>query len=263
MALPIGEGQTISPPFIVAYMTEQLAPQAQDKVLEIGTGSGYQAAVLSPLVKEVYTIEIETRLADRATRTLNRLGYANVFTLAGDGFKGWPEHAPFDKIIVTCSPEEVPQPLVDQLREGGRIVVPVGERFQQTLYLMTKVNGKLVSQALEPTFFVPMTGEAEDQRRVLPDPTQTRIVNGSFEELLPATPERPTDVHPAGWYYVRQGQVTTDPAAPGAQRPHAPGHRGGRPANLHSHFLTLGSRPRPEERTAAPPEASIARLVLQ
>ncbi len=133
MALPIGDQQTISSPFIVSYMTESLDPQPTDKVLEIGTGSGYQAAVLAPLVKEVYTIEIVEPLGKRAEKTLADLGYKNVFVKVGDGFKGWPEHAPFDKIIVTCSPEKVPQALVEQLAEGGRMIVPVGERYQQTL----------------------------------------------------------------------------------------------------------------------------------
>jgi protein-L-isoaspartate(D-aspartate) O-methyltransferase len=110
MALPIGSGQTISPPFVVASMTEAIDPQPDDKVLEIGTGSGYQAAILSPLVKDVYTIEIVEQLSTRATRVLKHLGYKNVHTRAGDGYKGWPEVAPFDKIIVTCSPEEVPKP---------------------------------------------------------------------------------------------------------------------------------------------------------
>ena len=122
MALPIGEQQTISPPFVVATMTAQLDPQPNDKVLEIGTGSGYQAAILAGVVGEVYTIEIHEPLARTATQTLSRLGYKNVHVKIGDGFQGWPEHAPFDKIIVTCSPEKVPQPLVDQLREGGRMV---------------------------------------------------------------------------------------------------------------------------------------------
>src|SRR5262245_29327016 len=135
MSLPIGSGQTISSPYIVAFMTQALDPQPTDRVLEIGTGSGYQAAVLSPLVKEVYTIEIVPELGRQAERTLKRLKYKNVFVKVGDGFQGWPEHAPFDKIIVTCSPEDVPQPLVDQLQEGGLMVIPVGERYQQTLYL--------------------------------------------------------------------------------------------------------------------------------
>ena len=118
-ALPIGDRQTISPPYVVAYMTEQLDPQPTDRVLEIGTGSGYQAAVLSPLVKDVYTIEIVDRLAKRAEQTLKRLKYDNIHVRSGDGYAGWPEAAPFDKIIVTCSPEAIPQPLIDQLAEDG------------------------------------------------------------------------------------------------------------------------------------------------
>ena len=140
MALPIGDEQTISPPFVVAYMTEEIDPQPTDKVLEIGTGSGYQAAVLSPLVKDVYTIEIVEPLGKRAARTLKQLDYKNVHAKVGDGYQGWPEAAPFDKIIVTCSPEKVPQPLVDQLREGGRMIIPVGERYQQNLYLFTQAQ---------------------------------------------------------------------------------------------------------------------------
>ena len=124
--MPIGEGQTITSPFVVAYMTEQLHPQPTDKVLEIGTGSGYQAAVLSGLVAEVYSIEIVEKLGQRAAKTLSRLGYDNVKTKIGDGYQGWPEHAPFDKIIVTCSPEKVPKPLVEQLKEGGRWWFPSG-----------------------------------------------------------------------------------------------------------------------------------------
>jgi protein-L-isoaspartate(D-aspartate) O-methyltransferase len=183
MALPIGNGQTISPPFVVAYMTEQLHPQSSDKVLEIGTGSGYQAAVLSPLVKEVYTIEIVKPLGERAARSLKRLKYANVFAKVGDGYQGWPEHAPFDKIIVTCSPERVPPKLVEQLREGGRMIVPVGERYEQTLYLFQKRDGKLIKEALLPTLFVPMTGTAESTRVEKPDPTRPSINNGGFERL--------------------------------------------------------------------------------
>ena len=166
MALPIGEGQTISPPFIVAYMTEAIDPQPEDKVLEIGTGSGYQAAVLSPLVREVYTIEIVEPLGRKAAKVLERLHYDNVHVKIGDGYQGWPEHAPFDKIIVTCSPENVPPALAEQLKEGGRMVIPMGERYQQTLYLLKKINGKLETEALKPTLFVPMTGKAESQRKV-------------------------------------------------------------------------------------------------
>jgi protein-L-isoaspartate(D-aspartate) O-methyltransferase len=193
----IGEKQTISSPFIVAYMTESLSPQETDKVLEIGTGSGYQAAVLSPIVSEVYTIEIVEPLGKRAAKTLERLNYKNVFVKIGDGFQGWAEHAPFDKIIVTCSPESVPQPLIDQLNEGGLMVVPVGERYQQTLYLFRKKDGKLEAEALRPTLFVPMTGTAEDNRKVKPDPSNPNILNGDFEDELDEKGNVP------GWYYQR------------------------------------------------------------
>jgi protein-L-isoaspartate(D-aspartate) O-methyltransferase len=207
MALPIGNSQTISPPFIVASMTEAIDPQPGDRVLEIGTGSGYQAAVLSPLVKDVYTIEIVEPLAERATRTLKRLKYDNVHTRAGDGYKGWAEAAPFDKIIVTCSPEKVPQPLVDQLRDGGLMVIPVGERYQQTLYLMRKDGEELKSEALRATLFVPMTGEAEDKRVVKPDPKKPQIANGDFED---ATNNKDGKKQPIGWHYQRQLTLTQD-----------------------------------------------------
>ncbi len=197
-ALPIGDRQTISPPFVVAYMTEQLNPQPTDRVLEIGTGSGYQAAVLSPLVKDVYTIEIVEPLGRRAERTLERLGYKNVHAKVGDGYKGWPAAAPFDKIIVTCSPESVPQPLVDQLREGGEMIIPVGERYQQNLVRMTKRDGKMVSEPLQATLFVPMTGAAEDARQVQPDPLHPAIRNGGFEDVVGKS------VAPIGWHYLRQ-----------------------------------------------------------
>jgi len=207
-ALPIGEAQTISPPFIVAYMTEQLDPQPADKVLEIGTGSGYQAAVLSGLVAEVYTIEIVESLGRRAAKDLKRLKYRNVHTKIGDGYQGWPEHAPFDKIIVTCSPERIPTPLVEQLKEGGRMIVPVGQRYQQVFYLLKKVGGKMETEALRPTLFVPMTGEAEKRRQVKPDPLHPAIANGDFEESA-GTPEEPV-----AWHYQRQLELTADPQAP-------------------------------------------------
>lgn len=212
MALPIGSGQTISPPFVVANMTQHIDPQPDDKVLEIGTGSGYQAAVLSPLVDEVYSIEIVEALGRRAARVLKRLNYPNVTTKIGDGYQGWPEHAPFDKIIVTCSPEKVPQPLVDQLREGGRMVIPIGERFQQTLYLFQKVDGKLQKQAIEPTFFVPMTGRAEKLRTVKEDDGLPHLHNGSFEE------SGHEEEIPEGWYYVRDGRIEADADAPQGER---------------------------------------------
>jgi protein-L-isoaspartate(D-aspartate) O-methyltransferase len=216
MALPIGNGQTISPPFVVASMTEAIDPQPADKVLEIGTGSGYQAAVLSPLVHDVYTIEIVDALSRRATRALKQLHYDNVKTRAGDGYKGWPEAAPFDKIIVTCSPEKVPQPLVDQLKDGGLMVIPVGERYQQTLYLMRKSGGKLNSAALRATLFVPMTGEAESQRKVKPDPKNPQLTNGSFEELIASADGKTKE--PAAWHYQRQLTVSEVSDAPDGKR---------------------------------------------
>jgi protein-L-isoaspartate(D-aspartate) O-methyltransferase len=157
--LPIGHGQTISQPFIVAFMTEKLDPKPSERVLEIGTGSGYQAAVLSELVAKVYTIEIVEPLARRAEADLKRLGYTNVAVRAGDGYKGWPEAAPFDTVIVTCAPEHVPQPLVDQLKEGGRMIIPVGPAHDQSLYLLEKKGGKVERRAILPVRFVPMTGE--------------------------------------------------------------------------------------------------------
>ena len=214
MALPIGDAQTISPPFIVAYMTEALDPQPTDKVLEIGTGSGYQAAVLSPLVHSVYSIEIVEPLAKKAAEALQHLKYPNVYTKQGDGFLGWPEYAPFDKIIVTCSPERVPKNLFDQLKEGGRIIIPVGERYQQTLYLLKKENGKLVSEKLAPTLFVPMTGMAEERRRVQPDPAHPTIANGDFEESIGEKEEE----RPAAWHYQRQLIYERDKKAPSGKR---------------------------------------------
>jgi protein-L-isoaspartate(D-aspartate) O-methyltransferase len=224
MAVAIGHGQTISPPFVVAYMTEQLKPQPTDKVLEIGTGSGYQAAVLSPLVREVYTIEIVEPLGQRAARTFKRLKYANVHSKVGDGYQGWPEHAPFDKIIVTCSPEQVPSALVDQLREGGRMVVPVGERYQQTLYLFEKREGKLNRIALLPTLFVPMTGKAEEGRVVKPDAANPSIFNGGFEDIVVSPgkkkgiDENAALVEPAGWHYQRQLKLKEAADAPEGKR---------------------------------------------
>ena len=159
--LPIGHEQTISQPYIVAFMTEKLEPTPTDRVWEIGTGSGYQAAVLGELVKEVYTIEIVEPLARRAEADLKRLSYTNVHVRAGDGYKGWPEAAPFDAIIVTCAPEKVPQPLVEQLKDGGRMIIPVGSAGNQELVLLRKQGDKLEKRAVLPVRFVPMTGEAQ------------------------------------------------------------------------------------------------------
>ncbi len=158
--LPIGQGQTISQPYIVAVMTELLEVSGDEKALEIGTGSGYQAAVLSQLAREVYTIEIVPELASRAAADLRRLGYANVHVRQGDGYRGWPEHAPFDAIVVTAAPEHVPQPLVDQLAVGGRLVLPVGDLLQD-LVLVTRDAEGVRQERLLGVRFVPMTGEAE------------------------------------------------------------------------------------------------------
>ena len=235
MALPIGEKQTISGPFVVAFMTERLEPRPTDRVLEIGTGSGYQAAVLSPLVKTVYSIEISKPLGEKAARILARLGYKNVVTKIGDGFQGWPEHAPFDKIIVTCSPEEIPQPLVDQLAEGGRMVIPVGERYDQMLVLLTKRDGEMVRESLVPSLFVPMTGEAEETRVVQPDGTRPAIGNGGFEDLL-----RDSDV-PTSWYYGRQMTLVEAPDAPEGKRfLRLENVEKGRPAQLFQGFAVDG-----------------------
>jgi protein-L-isoaspartate(D-aspartate) O-methyltransferase len=159
--LPIGHAQTISQPYIVAFMTQALQLKPSDRVLEIGTGSGYQAAILAELVEQVYTIEIVEPLGKSAAATLQRLGYKNVEVKIGDGYKGWPEHAPYDAIIVTCAPSKVPAPLVEQTREGGRIIIPIGPLFDQKLYLLKKTAGRLEQKAILPVRFVPMTGAAE------------------------------------------------------------------------------------------------------
>jgi protein-L-isoaspartate(D-aspartate) O-methyltransferase len=164
--LPIRHDQTISAPSIVALMTELLKPAEDHVILEVGTGSGYQAAVLAPLVKHVYTIEIVEPLAHSARSLLRELGYENVTVRAGDGYRGWAAHAPFDGIIVTCAPDRVPEPLVEQLKEGGRMVIPVGEQETgQELYVLTKEEGRIVQQSVLPVLFVPMTGEVQQQQR--------------------------------------------------------------------------------------------------
>ncbi len=157
--LPIGEGQTISQPYIVAFMTEALSLKKTDKVLEIGTGSGYQAAVLAELCDTVYSIEIIDPLGKRAETVLKIQGYTNVHVKTGDGYKGWLEHAPYDAVIVTCSPSHVPRPLQDQLAEGGRMIIPVGEYPDQELILLKKKGGELTRQAILPVLFVPMMDE--------------------------------------------------------------------------------------------------------
>ncbi len=163
--LPIGEGQTISQPYIVALMTEALKLQGHEKVLEIGTGSGYQAAILAHLTKEVYTIELLPALAKSAEAILKNLEYKNVFVRCGDGYLGWTEHAPFAAIIITCAPEQVPDSLIKQLAEGGRLVVPLGPEGQtQILTLYEKENGKLKKTEIAPVIFVPMKGLIEEKK---------------------------------------------------------------------------------------------------
>jgi len=163
-ALPIGHDQTISQPFIVAFMTEQLRPKPTDRILEIGTGTGYQAAVLAELVKDVYTIEIVEPLAKEASARLARLGYGNTHVKVGDGFQGWPEVAPFDAIIVTCAPTKIPPPLTQQLKDGGRMIIPVGAGLDQQLHLLEKKDGQLAERAILPVRFVQMTGEAATKK---------------------------------------------------------------------------------------------------
>lgn len=164
--LPIGEGQTISQPFIVGYMTAALEPKPEHKVLEIGTGSGYQAAILGELVGEVYSIEIIEPLGRRAAAVLERLGYKNIRVRIGDGYRGWPEHAPFDSIIVTCAPDHIPAPLVEQLKVGGRMIIPVGEEVEgrlwaaQELIVVAKTEKGMERLKKMDVRFVPMTGEA-------------------------------------------------------------------------------------------------------
>ncbi len=160
--LPIGEGQTISQPYIVALMTEAVSLKGDEKVLEIGTGSGYQAAVLAEIAREVYTIEIKKGLADQARERLKALGYRNIHVKHGDGYFGWEEHAPFDVVMVTAAGKTVPPRLLEQLREGGRLIMPVGSTFiHQNLTLIKKEKGQYVTKNLGGVLFVPMTGEQQ------------------------------------------------------------------------------------------------------
>ena len=158
--LPIGYRQTISQPYIVAFMTQALNLDSDARLLEIGTGSGYQTAVLAEVARQVYSIEIVPELADQAKRTLSELGYQNVLLREGDGYMGWTEHAPFDAIMVTAAPDHIPQPLVDQLAVGGRMIIPVGEN-RQALILLTRTERGVTEETVLPVRFVPMTGEAE------------------------------------------------------------------------------------------------------
>jgi protein-L-isoaspartate(D-aspartate) O-methyltransferase len=160
--LPIGLGQTISQPYVVALMTEALELKGGEKVFEVGTGSGYQAAVLAEMGAEVYTMEIVEELAEKAAERLKALGYSKVHVRAGDAYQGWVEHSPFDAVIVTAAPDHIPQPLVDQLKVGGRMVIPVGEGYQD-LILLTKTRTGVVKKSLGPVVFVPMTGQASEK----------------------------------------------------------------------------------------------------
>jgi protein-L-isoaspartate(D-aspartate) O-methyltransferase len=207
-SLLVGYKQTITWPFVVAFMTESLDPQPGDHVLEIGTGTGYQAAVLSLLVEEVDSIEIIPELGRTAAKRLKRLGYKNVKTKIGDGYLGWPERAPFDKIILTCSPEKIPEPLVEQLKEGGKMVLPLGNRYEQALTLLEKKHGKLERRDLLPTIFVPMTGRSDTERTVKFDPLRPAIRNGNFEE-------RTSGGGLAEWYYQLQMKLNETDAAEG------------------------------------------------
>jgi protein-L-isoaspartate(D-aspartate) O-methyltransferase len=158
--LPIGSGQTISQPYIVAYMSEQLDLKKTDRVLEVGTGSGYQAAVLAELVDSVYTVEIITELTEKAQKVLSELNYKNIKFKVGNGYHGWLEYAPFDAIIVTAAAEEIPQPLIDQLKVGGQLIIPVGDFFQELILVKKEQNGIKKEKKL-PVRFVPLTGDRE------------------------------------------------------------------------------------------------------
>ena len=162
--LPIAGSQTISQPYIVALMTELLDLPEHARVLEIGTGSGYQSAVLAEICDEVYSIEILPELARASAQKVAELGYKNVTVREGDGYRGWPEHAPYDGIIVTAAPESVPQPLIEQLAPGGRMVIPVGSFFQELKVFTRRVDGRITEQSIIPVRFVPMTGEIEKEK---------------------------------------------------------------------------------------------------
>jgi protein-L-isoaspartate(D-aspartate) O-methyltransferase len=162
--LPIGYGQTISQPYIVALMTQHADIQPEEKVLEIGTGSGYQTAILANLAKEVYTIEIVDHLCERARSDLRRAGYQNVHVRCGDGYVGWPGQAPFDAVIVTAAPPKIPQPLIDQLKPGGRLIAPVGASDQQLVELRKDERGQITERVIEYVRFVPMTGKAQEHQ---------------------------------------------------------------------------------------------------
>lgn len=209
VAITYGDGNVILPPLVTAHLIEKLDPQKNDKVLVIGAGSGYSTALISRMSREVYAVEIDRAVATTAEETLRSLKYTNVKLRVGDGFEGWKEHAPYQRIIVECSPDSVPRPLVDQLAEEGTLLVPTGSEFDQTMYLCKKVNGELTTLSLWPTLLVPMKGKAEELRShsgLLRTPS---ILNGGFEEIVPSTKDVPTN-----WAYVRQGNVVEDSSCP-------------------------------------------------
>lgn len=213
VAVTYGEGQVVLPPLVTAHSIEQLDPQKTDKVLVVGTGSGYSSAVLSRLAREVYSVEINPEIAKEAEETLRHLKYTNVKIRSGDGFEGWKEHAPYQRIIVECSPESVPRPLVDQLVEGGTLLIPVGDEFDQTMHRCKKENGQLVTLSLWPTLLLPMKGKAEELRSQSEMPREPSLLNGGFEELVEGTTDLPNN-----WFYVRQGRVVDDPLCPEGKR---------------------------------------------
>ena len=230
-SIPIGEGQTITPPYDVAFMTEVLDPKPTDKVYEVGTGSGYQSSILSRLVKEVYSVEIHAKLSERATAVHKELGYTNIHTRVGDGYEGWPEAAPFDAIIVTCAPHRIPKPLIDQLKEGGRMIIPLGDRFTQSVHLVIKKDGKLLDKELKPTLFVPMTGKAlKEGPEPKPDagtaPPADESRPGAGAAVMPPSPGAPPDENDDE--QARRGRNGTGPgmaagAAPGPRSPRSSG----------------------------------------
>ncbi|MGV3606304.1 MAG: protein-L-isoaspartate O-methyltransferase [Planctomycetaceae bacterium] len=203
VAITYGDGHVVLPPLVIAHAIEQLDPKLNDKVLVIGTGTGYSTALLSRMSKEVFSIEIDRATALTAEETLRRLKYSNIQLKVGDGFEGWKEHAPFQKIIVECSPDTVPPALIEQLDEGGSLLIPVGDDYDQTMYLMKKVNGQLETVSMWPTLLVPMKGRAEELRSSSSEkPRPPSINNGGFEEIVPGS-----DNLPAHWTYVRQAKV--------------------------------------------------------
>lgn len=213
IAITFGEGHVMLPPLVTAHMIEQLEPKYSDKVLVVGTGTGYSSALLSRITNKVYTVEIDRATAATAEETFKRVKYDNISLKVGDGFEGWKEHAPFQKIIVECSPENVPQPLLEQLDEGGLLLIPIGVDFDQTMHLYKKVNGELSSISAWPTLLVPMKGRAEELKSSSDQPRVPAINNGGFEELLEGT----KDV-PVGWSYLRQGRVIEDNLSPEGKR---------------------------------------------